>query len=57
VTCRVLKVSTSGLRRVAPSARDVADAYLIHTLREVHAGSRRIYACAAAAPRSGSAGS
>jgi hypothetical protein len=36
-----LQVSTSGYyewRQRRPSARDVADAYLKQTLREVHAG-------------------
>jgi putative transposase len=46
VTCRVLKVSTSGFyewRHRRPSVRDLEDAHLIHTLRDVHAGSRRTY--------------
>ena len=46
VTCRVLKISTSGYyewRDRGPSARDLADAHLINALREVHAGSRHTY--------------
>jgi hypothetical protein len=45
-TCRVLKVSASGFyewRHRRPSVRDLGEAHLIHTLREVPAGSRRIY--------------
>jgi putative transposase len=39
-------VSTSGYyewRHRGPTARDLDDAYLIHTRREVHASSRRTY--------------
>jgi hypothetical protein len=46
VTCRVLKVSASGFyewRHRRPSVRDPGEAHLIHALREVPAGSRRIY--------------
>jgi hypothetical protein len=46
VTCRVLKVSASGFyewRHRRPSVRDLGEAHLIHALREVPAGSRRIY--------------
>jgi putative transposase len=46
VTCRVLKVSTSGSyewRHRGPSSRDLADAHLLNTLCEVHAGSRQTY--------------
>ena len=46
VTCRVLKISTSGYyewRSRRPSARDVEDAHLVHLLRAVHARSRQTY--------------
>jgi putative transposase len=46
VTCRVLKISTSGYyewRHRGPSNRDLTDAHLINTLRNVHAGSRQTY--------------
>lgn len=46
VTCRVLSVSRSGYyewRGRGPSVRDLADAHLITTIREVHAASRQTY--------------
>ncbi len=46
MTCRVLKVSRSGFyewRSRPPSARDVADAYLLDTIIEVHAAARGTY--------------
>ncbi|MDF8265600.1 hypothetical protein [Luteipulveratus flavus] len=46
MTCRVLGVSTSGYyewAKRAPSARDVADAYLLDTIIEVHAAARATY--------------
>ena len=46
VTCRVLKISTSGYyewRSRRPSARDLEDAHLIQQLRQVHARSRQTY--------------
>ena len=50
VTCRILQVSRSGYyewRTRGPSARDVDDAHLTQTIREVHAMSR----CSYGAPR------
>jgi putative transposase len=46
VTCRVLKISTSGYyewRHRGPSARDLADAHLINAIRHVHVESRQTY--------------
>lgn len=46
VTCRVLQISRSGFYEWAtrpPSARDVADAYLLDTIVEIHADSRQTY--------------
>jgi len=46
VACRVLKVSRSGYydwRRRGPSRRDLEDAHLANTIREIHAGSRCSY--------------
>ena len=46
MTCRVLQVSRSGFYEWAgrgPSARDVADAYLVQEIRAIHAGSRQTY--------------
>jgi putative transposase len=46
VTCRVLQVSTSGFYewvKRPPSARDLADAYLLNTIIEVHAVARQTY--------------
>lgn len=44
--CRVLRVSTSGYyewRSRPPSARDIADAHLLNTIRDIHAASRQTY--------------
>src|SRR4051794_41043680 len=46
VACRVLQVSRSGFYDWAgrrPSARDVADAYLVEEIRAIHADSRQTY--------------
>jgi transposase InsO family protein len=46
VVCRVLKVSPSGFyewRSRPPSKRDLEDAYLTETIRQVHATSRQTY--------------
>lgn len=46
MACRVLKVSRSGFyewRCRPPSARDLADAYLLDTIIEVHAAARGTY--------------
>lgn len=46
VTCRVLNVSRAGFyewRRRGPSKRDVEDAYLVETIRQVHVESRCSY--------------
>lgn len=43
VTCRVLKVSTSGYyewRTRGPSSRDLEDAYLLDAIIAVHADAR-----------------
>ena len=46
VACRVLEVSTLGYYEWAkrpPSARDLADAYLLDTIIEVHTAARQTY--------------
>ncbi len=46
VACRVLEVSTSGYYEWAkrpPSPRDIADAYLLDTIIEVHTAARQTY--------------
>ena len=50
--CRVLKVSRSGFYEWAraASARDVADAYLLDTIIDIHTAARGTYGCGECMP-------